>query len=45
MKTTQQQTSDILQQYSQAKLKIDFSSACFFVLGMFLLGFGLHQIS
>ncbi|MHA3047909.1 MULTISPECIES: hypothetical protein [unclassified Acinetobacter] len=45
MKITQQQTSNMLQQHSQARLKIDFGAMCFFVLGMFLLGFFLHQIT
>ncbi|MHA3059945.1 hypothetical protein ACX1N5_03935 [Acinetobacter sp. ANC 4636] len=45
MKITQQQTSNMLQQHSQPRFKIDFGAVCFFVLGMFLLGFFLHQIT
>ncbi|MEB3766244.1 hypothetical protein [Acinetobacter sp. MD2] len=43
MKITPQQTSSMIQQHSQPRLKLDFGALCFFMLGMFLVGLMIHR--
>ncbi|MEB3753465.1 hypothetical protein [Acinetobacter sp. MD2(2019)] len=42
MKITQQQTSSMIQQHTQPRIKLDFGAMCFFMLGMFLVGLLCH---
>ncbi|WP_343596600.1 hypothetical protein [Acinetobacter sp.] len=44
MKITQEQTSTMIQQHSQPRIKLDFGAMCFFMLGMFLVALLIHHL-